>query len=164
MQGISRDIKSLVTELQGFRGGVTDTSTLIYLERLGLLRIAARRFPLLIIPQVAAEYGALPEGTLPLTAAPSGVADAVLCQMARRLGQPVLSEDKQVLRAAREGNLPFYNTLMIVLALCIHGELTLAAFPAIRRHLLTFARYSPRIVAVGDAVFHALRQSRQEAG
>ena len=154
-----KDIGSLLTDLQGFRGGVTDTSTLIYLERLGLLDLAARCFSLLIIPQVAAEYGKKPLGTIPLTAVPAGPADAVICQVARRLDLPVLSEDRHVLRAARTGQLAYYNTLMILLAFCAQGKLTLAAYADIRRALLVFARYGPQVVAVGDAVFEALCQS-----
>ena len=159
MQNMSRDVDLLLAELQDFRGGIADTSTLIYLERLELLSLVAQSFCLFIIPQVATEYGATPAGTLPLTAVPSGPADTVLCQAAQMLGQPVLSEDRQILRAARARHLPFYNTLMIILALCAQGDLALAAYEDIRRGLLVFARYGPQVIAVGDAVFQALRQS-----
>ncbi len=155
----SKDIESLLAELHGFRGGIADTSTLIYLERLGLLELAARCFSLWIIPQVTVEYGATPKGTLPLVSVPSGLADEVLCQVAQRLRQPVLSEDRHVLRDARACNLPYYNTLMIVLALCVHGNLARGSYSEIRRDLLTFARYSPQVVSVGDAVFGAWQQS-----
>jgi hypothetical protein len=75
------------------------------------------------------------------------------------LGVPVLSEDGKVLRAARARHLPYYNTLMIILALCAQGDLALAAYDDIRRDLLGFARYSPQVVAVGDSVFAALLRS-----
>ncbi len=151
-----KDIDALLVDLKRFRGGIADTSTLIYLERLGLLDLAARCFSLRVIPQVVAEFGMRPAGTIPLTAVPSGPADLVICQEASRLGLPVLSEDRHVLRAARAGQLPYYNTLMMVLALCVQGELAPAAFADIRRELLVFARYAPWVVAVGDALFEAL--------
>ena len=151
-----KDIDALLVDLNRFRGGIADTSTLIYLERLGLLDLAARCFSLRVIPQVVAEFGMRPAGTIPLTAVPSGPADLVICQEASRLGLPVLSEDRHVLRAARAGQLPYYNTLMMVLALCVQGELAPAAFADIRRELLVFARYAPWVVAVGDALFEAL--------
>lgn len=154
-----KDVDALLADLQRFRGGIADTSTLIYLERLGLLDRAARCFSLLVIPQVVAEFGMRPAGTIPLTAVASGPADLVICREASRLGLPVLSEDRHVLRAARAGQLSYYNTLMIVLAFCIQGELAPAAFADIRRELLVFARYAPQVVAVGDALFEALRQS-----
>jgi len=152
--------RALLHELQAFRGGVVDTSTLIYLERVGLLPQTARWFSLLLIPQVVAEYGAQPGGTVQVAAVGSGTTDAVVCHTAQALGWPVLSEDKQVLRRARTLNLCFYNTLMIVLALCAQDRLTLAAFPGIRDRLCAFARYSPAVVAVGDALYRRLRQER----
>ncbi len=157
---MGRDSNRIATELLDFQGGVTDTSTLIYLQRLGKLELAARCFSLRIIPQVVEEYGAIPHGTHLQQLVPSGPTDAVLCTVAQRLAQPVLSEDKQVLREAQRRNIPHYNTLMIILALYARGMLTSASYDAIRRELPTFARYSPQVFAVGDAVFQALRQAR----
>lgn len=151
---------ALLHELQAFRGGVVDTSTLIYLERVGMLPQAARFFSLLLIPQVVAEYGPRPGDTVPVAAVGGGATDAVVCQTAQALGWPVLSEDKQVLRRARALNLGFYNTLMLVLALCAQDRLPLDAFPAIRDSLCAFARYSPAVVAVGDALYRRLVQAR----
>jgi hypothetical protein len=151
---------ALLHKLQAFQGGVADTSTLIYLERVGLLPHAARCFSLLLIPQVVAEFGTQPKGTVLVAAVGCGTTDAILCQTAQALGQPVLSEDKQVLRRARALNLSFYNTLMIVLAFCTQNRLPLVAFPTIRDELCTFAHYSPAVVAVGDALYQSLRPVR----
>lgn len=147
---------AVLVELQGLQGGVADTSTLIYLERLGLLQCAARRFHLVLIPQVAREYGAGVAGATLLASVPAGPADQVVCQVAALVDLPVLSEDGTVLRAARRLNLRYYNTLMLILALCIRGDLPCTAYPRLRDQLRTFARYSPDIFAVGDAVFQAL--------
>lgn len=153
------DQKTLLRRLQAFGGGVIDTSTLIYLERLGTLPLAARSFSLLLIPQVAAEYGFCPEGAVLTPASGSGTTDELLCRVAQTLAQAVLSEDKQVLKQARAAGLSYYNTLMIVLALCAQGHLPLAAFPQQREKLRAFARYGPEIIAAGDAVYQALLQA-----
>lgn len=153
------DQKTLLRRIQAFGGGVIDTSTLIYLERLGMLPLAAHSFSLLLIPQVAAEYGFCPEGVVLTPAPASGTTDELLCRMAQTLAQPVLSEDKQVLKQARAAGLSYYNTLMIVLALCAQGHLPLAAFPQEREKLRAFARYGPEIIAAGDAVYQALLQT-----
>jgi hypothetical protein len=158
---ISGDQASLLRELQAFRGGVIDTSTLIYLERLGLLPRTTRCFSLLLIPQVVAEYGAQPEGAVLMAGPCSGTTDEALCQTAHALQQPVLSEDKQVLRRARALNLSFYNSLMIILALCSQGHLPLNIFPELRDKLYAFSRYSPGVLAVGDAVYEALLRQTQ---
>jgi hypothetical protein len=150
---------SLLRELHLLRGGITDTSTLIYLERLGLLPQTARCFSLLLIAQVVTEYGG---NRKVLFLWPHPASEQRMKPSAGRLtlGQPVLSEDKQVLRRARALNLSCYNTLMIVLALCAQKHLPLAVFPELRQRIAAFSRYSPAVMAVGDAVYQALRRSR----
>lgn len=162
LQNKALDLTLLLQELREFRGGLADTSTLIYLERLGLLLQSARSFSLLLIPQVIDEYGAQPEGTFVVAAPWAGTTDEILCRVARTLSQPVLSEDKHIFRRARALNLSFYNTLMIVLALCTQGHLPLIAFPKMRDTLCGFARYSSGVIAVGDAVYQAASAGTDE--
>ena len=50
-----RDCAVLMKELRGFQGGLADTSTLIYLERLSLLERVVDAYRIGIIPQVARE-------------------------------------------------------------------------------------------------------------
>jgi hypothetical protein len=161
MRRLAVDQSAVLQELHGLRGGVVDTSTLIYLERLGLLSLAARSFSLLLIPQVIAEYGSCPEGCMPTPAADCGTTDELLCRVAQSLALPVLSEDRQVLRRARALDLSFYNTLMLVLALCAQDDLPLADYPDLRDHLCAFAHYSPQVIAAGDAVYRTLVRSQR---
>lgn len=154
------DQSPLIQELYGLRGGVVDTSTLIYLERLEMLSLAAHSFSLLLIPQVIAEYGSCPEGCTMTPATECGTTDELLCRVAQSLALPVLSEDRQVLRRARALDLCFYNTLMLVLALCAQDNLPLVDYPDLRNRLCVFARYSPEVVATGDAVYQALHRNQ----
>jgi hypothetical protein len=157
------DQKAALRELLGLRGGVVDTSTLIYLERLEVLSLAAHSFSLLLIPKVIAEYGCCPEGCTLTPFNDTGTTDEQLCRAAQSLSQPVLSEDRQVLRRARALGLSFYNTLMLVLALCAQNTLPLAEYPHFRNRLCAFARYSPAVIATGDAMYQALHH-RQGTG
>lgn len=161
LRRLAVDQGALLQELRGLRGGVVDTSTLIYLERLELLSLAARSFSLLLIPQVIAEYGSCPVGCALTPVADAGTTDELLCRVAQSLAQPVLSEDRQVLRRARTLDLCFYNTLMLVLALCSQDDLPLTDYPDIRNHLCSFARYSPEVIAAGDTVYRALVRSQR---
>lgn len=151
-----RNQAKILQDLRSLDCGVIDTSTLIYLDRLGLLPLAARTFSLHLIPQVAAEYGAMPEETVLIPAPGPGATDELLCQAAHRLRQPVLSEDRRVLRLAHALHLPFYNTLMIVLALCVQGGLPTTAFTIYRQRLRSFAHYGPHIFTKGDQLFDLL--------
>lgn len=89
-----------------------------------------------------------------------GTTDELLCRVAQSLALPVLSEDRQVLRRARALDLCFYNTLMLVLALCAQDNLPLVDYPDLRNRLCVFARYSPEVVATGDAVYQALHRNQ----
>ena len=157
-----RDCAALMKELRGFQGGLADTSTLIYLERLSLLECVIDAYRIGIIPQVAQEYRAMPSGAVPLASTGSDPADLALCRVAKSLNQPVLSEDKKVLRAARAQGLPHYNTLMIVLAMCLQGRMDIAAFAGVREQLLQFAHYSRQVIAAGDALFAAMQDAAHQ--
>ncbi|MCL2458116.1 MAG: hypothetical protein FWF31_04575 [Desulfobulbus sp.] len=151
-----RGPQAVIRQLHTLRGGVTDTSTLIYLERLELLPLALGVFDLFLIPLVIAEYGGRPEGAIPVSASGTGPTDELICRTAQALAQPVLSEDRQVLRHACRLDLNSYNTLMLVLALCAQQRLPMASFPRHRQRLCTFAWYSAKVLAVGDAVYRDL--------
>lgn len=148
--------RRIAAELRLLSGGVIDTSTLIYLERLDLLDEAARSFSLLLIPQVIREYGSIPGGMTVLTDVPAGPADKVLWQMARQLARPVLSEDRRVLAAARAAQIAHYNTLMLLFSLLARGELDGPGFARHHVRLLSFARYSLLVKAVGETVLRVL--------
>jgi len=150
------DPAKLLLELQGLQGGVVDASTLIYLQRLAILPSAASWLRLVLLPQVAEEFGPYPEGMIYWQGAPAGPTDRVVCQAAEILSLPVLSEDGGLLRAARRQRLPHYNILTLLLAFCAQGRLPVEVYPALRDRLLVFARYRPEIATVGDAVFAAL--------
>ena len=147
----------IVVALQRLQGGVVDTSTLIYLDRLSLLALAGDSFCLLVLPQVVREYGVQPPGTILVADADGGPADLALCRIAAAMHQAVFSEDKKVLQTARRANLSYYNTLMLIIALCSRRIIPLAAFADIRHRLLQFARYSSGVVAKGDDCFAAVR-------
>lgn len=148
---------TLLQELRKLQGGVTDTSTLIYLERLELLSLAAQKFSLLLIPPVIVEYGSLPVGAVPTAAFGAGSTDRQICQTAQVLDQPVFSEDRQVLCHAHHLRLPHYNTLLLILALGIQNQCAWADCVTLIDRLRTFARYSPGVLAVGDQLLNTLQ-------
>ncbi|NLX18134.1 MAG: hypothetical protein GXY53_02485 [Desulfobulbus sp.] len=154
----------IADELRQLQGGVVDTSTLIYLDRLRLLPVAARSFSLVLIPGVIREYGGCPPGCRQMDIVSTGTTDEQLCRTAQLLAEPVLSEDRRVLEQTNLYDLPFYNTLMLVIALCVQHRLPLTAYPDIRRRLGTFARYSAEIFGVGDAVYEIVLHRSKDPG
>ena len=155
--------RRLVAELGALQGGVADTSTLIYLERLQLLGLAAQFFRLVVIPQVIREFGARPPAAVVISEIQPGPADQAVCQAAVALNLPVFTEDRGIIRAAGRAGLSYYNTLMLLLAFHVQGRLDALACRSAMNRLLGFARYSPRVIAVGEAVWAAIRQQSAEA-
>lgn len=146
----------LVAELRGLRGGVIDTSTLIYCEHLQLLPLLARQMRLVLIPQVVAEFGGHPAALEIVANAAPGPTDEALLHTAIMLRLPLLSEDGRLLRRARASHHPHYNTLMLLLALLARGQMSLAAFDRLHADLLRITRYSQAVLAWGQALHQAI--------
>ena len=53
-------LKKVCAQLQSLRVGIIDTSTLIYLDTLGILPLAGQWLQCALIPQVVAEFGRQP--------------------------------------------------------------------------------------------------------
>lgn len=154
-----RALERICSELQGLRGGVVDTSTLIYLDTLKILPMAGQWLQFVLTPQVIAEFGRQPEGIRRVATAVAPTADDAVVQTAVKLGLPILSEDGRVLRQARRMQHPHYNTLMLLLALHAQGKLSYPEFTRQQQALLVFARYSSAVIAYGERVLQMIRGS-----
>ncbi|MGD9947131.1 MAG: hypothetical protein AB7U29_01480 [Desulfobulbus sp.] len=151
-------LKRVCTALRGLRGGVTDTSTLIYLDTLKILPLAGQWVQLMLIPQVVTEFGRQPVGMPLVTSASTTTTDEAVVQTAITLDVPLFSEDGRMLRKTRRLQHPHYNSLMLLLALHVQGILSEAQFFRLREELLGFAHYSKGVVAYTDIISHVLRE------
>ncbi len=88
---------------------VIDTSTLIYLDNLDLLRRVISVFSPATIDRVIDEFGRHPEG-LAILDTGDGSTDFLLVQQAAICRAAVFSEDKKVLQDAGRHGLEYYNT------------------------------------------------------
>jgi hypothetical protein len=147
------DPAAILNRLCRFRGGVADTSTLIYLEKCSLLEQVCTEYRILVPGEVVREFGRLPSGCRTVGARDTKDADtAVLAQAAAR-SLPVLSEDgKLLLRCSRQG-VEYYNCLMLLHALLVQDALDRAGFDRAYAALRCYARYSPGVWQVGRDVF-----------
>ncbi len=134
---------------------IIDTSTLIYLDRIELLDSVLAVFSPVTIFQVILEFGRHPEN-LHLLQAGAGETDRLLVQAAADMGAVVLSEDRQLLQAARRQGLRYYNTLMLVLALYSRKELSRVQCAELLARLKSFARYSRQVQSYGQQLFERL--------
>ena len=147
------DPEQITYELKRFQGGVADTCTLIYLERINLLVTAGRSFRLLVPPDVVQEFGHPLPGCITCGKTCIGDADQAVLQLAHERHVPVLSEDRQLLMSSRRLGLNYYNTLMILLALLLQQKISLEEYQRAYSCLREIARYSSAVWQVGEEVF-----------
>lgn len=152
MSFILPDPIHLVQELRRLNAGIVDTSTLIYLEKIKLLNKVVKSFQLTCPVQVEREFGRCLTGMTVLFDCP-GKTDQAVVALARQLGLPVLSEDKQILMECRGDKISHYNTLMILLALLCQDVIRAAEYEKAYKKLRQAARYSPGVWQVGEKVF-----------
>lgn len=153
------EYKAIRADLRALRGGIIDTCTLIYGQHLQLLPLLTQQWRLVLIPQVVAEFGAHPRHMELLPGAASGSTDEALLGTAIDLHLPLFSEDGRLLRRARARHHPHYNCLMLLLALLIQGQISLAEHDRLHATLVQVARYSPAVLAWGQALHQAISGS-----
>lgn len=149
-------MQPVLAELRGLRAGIVDTSTLIYGAHLHLLPLLARQWRLVLIPQVVAEFGGHPEQMELRASTFAGTTDEVLLHTAIDLQLPLFSEDGRLLRRARTLKHPHYNSLMLLLALLLQGQVPLAEHDRLHAALVQVARYAPAVLDRGTALRLAL--------
>jgi len=134
-----------------------DTSTLIYLDRIGLLTLTCEVFSLATIPPVLTEFGrVVPQlRILPVVTAGASTDDALLAVVCQHQGV-LLSEDGRLLRRAGRRGLCYYNSLMLICGLCHRGALGCREGGAYMEKLLAHARYSDVVLEYGRQVFAAV--------
>ena len=153
------EYKAILADLRALRGGIIDTSTLIYGQHLQLLPLLAQQWRLVLIPQVVAEFGAHPGQMELLPGTGSGSTDEALLATAIDLQLPLFSEDGRLLRRARARHHPHYNSLMLLLALLVQRRISPAEHERLHAALVQVARYSPAVLAWGEALRLALSSS-----
>ncbi|RUM34968.1 MAG: hypothetical protein DSY58_07555 [Desulfobulbus sp.] len=147
------DAEKTGAELLGLREGVTDTSTLIYLEEIHLLQKAIDCFQLLLPTGVVAEFGRCPAGCIVCGEKESRITDLAVVELAASRYLPVFSEDRQILRASAGVGLKYYNTLMLLLSLLLQNKIDISGYKKAHTCLQKTARYSPAVWQAGEKVF-----------
>lgn len=143
---------------------VTDTSSLILLEKSGLLPPLSRLLRLVTVYQVWEEYeagsdnGKFPAGIDLIEGPNEAGADEGVLLAARRKGLPLLSEDRKLLLRAEKAGIPYYNALMMLEFVLSRGGMDPADYENRKTRLLASARYSPRVRAYTERLHWEVRK------
>ncbi len=158
--------KDLANDFTLLREAVIDACSVIYLLKTGVFESLAAEMTLHSTNDVYGETGwPLSDGQprLRLVLHPSlpeaRSNDHGLFLLAREMGLPLISEDREVLFMAEEAGLPYYNSLMMLIFLCHRGRILPEEYPVYRDRLLKEAHYGEGIIRKGESFFSSLFSS-----
>jgi len=139
-----REIEHVFHRLSRLQTAVIDSSSIIYLDKSGLLRPVAGALRLLTIPQVIDETG-MPD--LPVTivdppALPAGtVTDWLLFATAAARRKAMISEDRAILLKCEAERIEYYNAYNLLVLLRLRRVIEEEEFRLRERMLLEAAHY-----------------------
>lgn len=155
--------QNVLSRFDLLESALIDASSIIYMEKAGFLKDLSDGIKLFAPPQVLAETGLAILGIRQVEATlPSGSTDEQLIACARHLGKAVISEDKKILMALKEGGLPFYNALMMLNYLLYKRRISLKDHSKYFKRLEKIAWYSPRILGFGKDLFAAVQNHHEK--
>lgn len=135
-----------------------DASSIIYLDKAGFLQQLSETISLITIQEIISET-ALPDHQIHIISSPvlhlSNYQKLLSLALEQKL--PIISEDRKILKALENANMPFFNSLMMLLFLFYKKDFTIAEFLYFKNHLKSVARYSEKIWQFGDAVFLSIK-------
>jgi len=146
-------------QLRALTTVLADTSSLIYLDKLSLLKLLSREIKLITIEEVASEFGFGPPHRLQVTILaglsqsqdyPKLNTDRKLIAQAIAGKHCLLSDDRRILRAAIDMGLQAHCAIMMVLLLHFRGLIDLPAYEKARNQLADWARYDRRLISYAD--------------
>jgi hypothetical protein len=127
-----------------------DSSSVIYLQKIGCWNILSQTITLYTIPVVLTELGYKPvrirvDAVENIEDRNTATTDDALVAAAVRRKLALVSEDKYILKKAQQYHLPFYNTLMMLNFLLYKRVISSEKYTAFCEVLHSFAWYSPPI-------------------
>lgn len=159
----SKQIYHEMKKFERLKMAAIDASSIIYLQKIGLLNTLADAVQLVTTPALLNETRF---SNLPLHILSDGMdermpADAQLIALALYKNSALISEDRKILHRAKRMGLNYYNSLMMVLFMFFKGFLSEQVVQGKIEQLKQFARYGQDIWEYGQQLFDVLNQERQ---
>jgi len=155
--------------LEDLEHAVVDASSMIYMFKAGFLDRLSFALHLATPAEVAAETGwpSLPvqvvdpyagEGEEVSNGAGGGqeLPDDLLLRLAARWNWPLVSEDREVLMRAEALDIPYFNSLMMLVLLNRRGRCSAAEYRLFRMRLYEIGRYSGWVRSFAETVAREL--------
>jgi len=155
------EIERVFKRLTRLKTAVIDSSSIIYLQKSGLLESVAGAVRLLTIPQVVEETG-IRDLPLQVVNAPTGTdhpdTDRLLFAAAAAMHKAMISEDRAILLKCRSEGIEYYNAYNMLIMLRLRGILAEAEFRVREEQLLSVAHYGKFVIDYVGALLHYMRK------
>ncbi len=152
------NIREDLRKLNELKSAVIDSSSVIYLQKLGLLKMVSDTVqlyaPLAVLNETKLDNAQIQEVDYNLNEYSS--ADDQVLAIAVGMHYPLISDDKKILQQARGAGADYFNTLMIVLLLFLRGYLSKHDTERKMQLLEQIAWYGDWIWEYGRQVFEAV--------
>lgn len=138
--------EQVIHRFEKVHAALIDASSVIYARKAGFFELLRQAVQLYGTPEILLELGEDATALEPIVGpSPVGSNDQRLVQAAADLGLPLISEDKHVLRAARNAAVPFFNALVMLNYLLWARRVDRGQFDDHLVRLKQFAWYAPEI-------------------
>lgn len=146
-------------QLQAIKEILADTSSLIYLDKLSLIKLLTSEIKVMTISEVAREFGPSFTELSEISIVPSPLnqtdyanldTDRKLLHQAAKNRIPLLSEDRRILRTGLEAGLQVHAAIMMVLLLYFRSRINLSDYERARDQLADWARYDRHLLSYAD--------------
>jgi hypothetical protein len=159
-------VENIPQQFDELHKAIIDTSSIIYMDKIGLLKITLSALKLITLPEVLKEcrFPALSyklEVVLKFEGSTTESTDKRLFALAKQDQLAVISEDKALIKKTMESGLPCFNSLMIMNFLFYHDKLTKAEYKKFQTKLKRIARYNQDVWDYGDLVFRAIQERKK---
>lgn len=146
-------VRHAVARLSALSCGCIDASTIIYAEKSGFFCHLESAVSLISTSEVLREARYVGSSIFVVRAGSRLSADDGLVAAARRIGLPVLSDDRRIVRSAKTAGLDCFNAVMLLHLLYLRGVVDFGEHRGYMARLLQLAWYGSRIRAFADACY-----------
>jgi hypothetical protein len=150
-------IVKILVQFSNLTKALIDSSSIIYANKAGFLDKLGETIRLYAIPEILNETQHDYENIKIIKHNFNNVpTDKKLISVAFDQNLPVISEDKKILTALENRDIPYFNTLMMLNFLFYKNQISAADFCQYRRRLKDFAWYSQLVWEFGEKVFASI--------
>jgi hypothetical protein len=156
---MNSDMKEVLSGFQSMKKALIDASSIITIKKAGFFSELSEAVALYSLKEIIEETG---YDDLPLSLLEAGTEtasnDEKLISCALREKIPVISEDRKILMAMKNKNIPYYNALMMLHFLLFKKKLDAKTHLACQNRLKKTARYGGDVLKFAGNVYRAVAE------